>query len=116
MVNYHELRKKLITEKHAEIFGSVSNYLLRLVKLNREKSILYLVLELVETDGLTLEAVMRIDTSNLYGVGSDKFLEKSLKRLTSKAMRSYMRDMYKELAFEYVKEDYEGKGENNENE
>lgn len=115
MVNYHEVRKTLITKKNILIIGTTAKYNLRLVKLNSEKSVLYLTLELVESDGLILEAIMRIDNSNLFGQGSDKFLEKAVKRLTSKAMRSYTRDMYKDLAFEYVKEDYEGKGENNEN-
>lgn len=115
MVNYHEVRKTLITKKNILIIGTTAKYNLRLVKLNSEKSVLYLTLELVESEGLILEAIMRIDNSNLFGQGSDKFLEKAVKRLTSKAMRSYTRDMYKDLAFEYVKEDYEGKGENNEN-
>lgn len=116
MLNYHEVRKKLIDKKEYIIFGTVSNYRLRLIKINNQKSMLYLTLELVESNGITLEAVMRFDTSNLFGTGSDKFLEKAFKRLTSKAMRSYTRDMYKELAFEYVKKDYEEKGENNESE
>lgn len=115
MVNYHEVRKTLITKKNILIIGTTAKYNLRLVKLNSEKSVLYLTLELVESEGLILEAIMRIDNSNLFGQGSDKFLEKAVKRLTSKAMRSYTRDMYKDLAFEYVKEDYDGKGENNEN-
>lgn len=115
MVNYHEVRKTLITKKNILIIGTTAKYNLRLVKLNSEKSVLYLTLELVESKGLILEAIMRIDNSNLFGQGSDKFLEKAVKRLTSKAMRSYTRDMYKDLAFEYVKEDYDGKGENNEN-
>lgn len=114
MVNYHEVRKTLITKKNILIIGTTAKYNLRLVKLNSEKSVLYLTLELVESDGLILEAIMRIDNSNLFGQGSDKFIEKAVKRLTSKAMRSYTRDMYKDLAFEYVKEDYDGKGENNE--
>lgn len=103
MVNYHEVRKTLLQDKHCILFGAIAHYRLNLVKISDVKSMIHLGLELVETDNLTLDATIRFNTSNLLGVGSDKYLENMIRKLVRKAMRDFTKDMCKELGFKYVK-------------